>query len=169
MWLPPEFAPAYQHFTLYSGNFENSQVIQTLRRDCKYIWRLEKSGNAQSLLLLISWGWFPAVLMSSLGGFLNKRTQQRPSLQNDVKDWTKSTVANVWLSHRCNRGLKNSWSPQMIVRKEDLDMHLELKEFCCFALGSGERYHFSIFTPYNQWWLIFPLEAALMVFCDFVF
>ena len=32
MWLPPEFAPAYQHFTLYSGNFENSQVIQTLRR-----------------------------------------------------------------------------------------------------------------------------------------
>ena len=56
---------------------------------------MEKSGNAQSLLLLISWGWFPAVLMSSLGGFLNKRTQQRPSLQNDVKDWTKSTVANV--------------------------------------------------------------------------
>ena len=30
-----------------------------------------------------------------LRGFLNKRTQQRPSLQNDVKDWTKSTVANV--------------------------------------------------------------------------
>ena len=27
----------------------------------------------------------------------------------------------------------------MIVGKEDLDMHLALKEFCSFALGSGER------------------------------
>ena len=28
-----------------------------------------------------------------LGGFLNKRTQQRPRLQNDVKDWTKEYSA----------------------------------------------------------------------------
>ena len=36
-----------------------------------------------------------------------------------------------------------------------------------FSVKKKIWYHVSILTPYNQWWLDFPLEAALVILCNY--
>ena len=52
---------------------------------------MEKSGNAVEMEFIVVdiMGLVSSGVDEFLRGFLYKRTQQRPSQQNDVKDWTK--------------------------------------------------------------------------------